>query len=350
MAEKTGNPGATQEGALIENKDEPTPEQQEQAFATGFDKGISEYDIGSPVRANGAGDDQGAGAEGFAASGQAPPAGEGKAAQSTGKQTAASPDVKELKKRVRHVEGSLGGILDRLDTISNQIAAARPAATDNQDAGAKGSAAASLKHVDELERIIGAEGEFRELEPIKRELEDMRAMLARLEESGGGRQEVQQAQLDIGRIVEETTLNVKFPEWRQITAKPEFLKFALAEGPATTEYDEYRKLLNDPKTESQADQMAAGWREDHPDWWKERGSLFFSESASDSVALLDQFDRLQRRKQEYSGHQERQQNRLRRAAVLDGISESPATGKTEEEAFLSGFKRGSSAYGGFRRN
>jgi hypothetical protein len=350
MTDTGDTPGAKQERAPGEKTEELTPEQQEEAFAKGFDKGIAEYDIGTPSKSI---EVAGAEQQQPGTTGEPAAAAPGKQTQGTGKQ-AAPPEVKALTKRVRQLEGSLGGVLDRIEAIATQMTAAKPAGSDSQGQDGSGkSVKATLKHVDELERIIGEQGLFKELEPIKKELEDMRETLVALQQGGGSQAQISQAQVDIGRIVAEATeiatLNVKHPQWRETTAKPEFLKFALAEGPDEAEYNAYRQQLADPKTAAQADRMIDGWREDHPDWWEQRGKLFFSDSAADSIAMLDQFETLQRRKQEYASHQQRQDRRLQRAAVPDGITETPATGKTDEEAFLAGFKRGSQSYGGFRR-
>lgn len=344
MTEKSGTTGAPQDSAPGEQAG-LTPEQQEQAFAKGFDKGIAEYDIGTPVKTPeaAAGDEQHSAAA---------PASTGGTDQSTGKQTELTPEQKALAKRVRKMEGTVGAILERLDTIANQAATAKPAAGDDSAKGGEAAAVASLKHIEELEQIIGERGQFRELAPIKRELEDIRAQLASLN-GGGNQQQIDQANIDIGEIVaratEIATLNVKHPDWKEKTAKPEFLQFALAGGPDTAEYDEYRALLRDPKTEAQADRMSAAWAEEHPDWWKDKGRLFFSDSATDSIAMLDQFELLNRKKSEFQGHQQRQERRLHRAAVPDGTTETPAAGVNDEEAFVRGFKRGMSSYGGLRR-
>ena len=323
--------------AATEDK-EITPEEAEKQFLGGFESVIP-APTSADVELGGGENAQTIGESDTQSSTQAQPV--------TAKTDDLDPAVKGLQKRMRKIEGTLGTISDTLQRLAT--ANAQPAkVADNATAGEQ--AAAEASRLEAIEKTIG---EFQELAPLKDELVALREKVSALSTSGASQASVDTAKVDVGRLTAEitelVTLNTRFPDWQQTTAAPEFKSFMLANGPDAAEYDQYRALRDDPRTAAQAEQIVQGWREDHPGWYQDRGRYMFSTKAEDSVAMLERYKGVQEAQSAGQRQSQLRTDRLRRSVVPDGTQANPVTGKSDEDAFNAGFKRGSSKYGVLRR-
>ena len=252
-----------------------------------------------------------------------------------------APD-KVIDKRLRKLEGNFGNVNRQLSEISGLLKDLKEKPVGTGDAAHTEQAAqATLKHLSDIEQVIG---QFSEFAPIKDELiairQDMQA-IAQRGETGKTDGAVQ----DLGRLTESisdiVTLNVRFPAWKDTVQRPEFKSFVLEGGPAPADYDNYRRLKANPDTLAQAQEMLDEWKDDFKPWFENRGQYLFSDSVSANLVVFDQFDQAERAKAGRNQQQTRDNNRNQRrlAANIEVGSSGASTvmGKTDPEAFESGF-------------
>lgn len=256
------------------------------------------------------------------------------------------PALKGLSKRMRKLEGQFGTINENLSKLAKAIE--KPADTTASTAAEQATAQA-----DRLAAIESVIGEYDQFKPLMEEVFALREKMEKLSEGGATQANVDKSTVDIDKLTAEitelVTLNTKFPDWKKDTSTPEFKGFMLANGPEESEYDDYRAILDDPKTVANAQEIVLGWKEDHPKWWDDRGKYLFSTKAEDSVAMLERYTELKSLQEGGRNSVKNRTDRLRRSVVPEGTVANPVTGKSDEDAFNNGFKRGSAKYGGIKR-
>lgn len=315
------DPGEAGTEQIEQDSKEQTPEEAEASFAAGFESVANDDStLGDDPEPE---DDKPA--EEQPPGEQQPPEGE--------KPTEASQPDPALAKRMRKVEGYVGSINDKLNTLTATLEKSTTGDTE-----AQAQVAASLKHIKEIEESIG---EFKEFAPFKDELEAIREDMAAMATAPS--QQNRLSPEDVTEAVGQVLLNTQHPDWQEVTKTSEFRGFMLAGGPTEAAYIDYAKLLNNPQTAAQAKEIEEDWKEDHPEWWNDKGQTLFSENPADSIKLLDRYsDERETRNQQQKNQQrqsQRRQDRLASSATPQGVESDPITGLTDDEAFNAGFKR-----------
>lgn len=250
------------------------------------------------------------------------------------------PEVKQLQKRLRKMEGQYGALNSQYEKLKQQV--------ESQPAGATAVQKEELEEVlRNREAIEKSVAEFQELLPIKHELEGVAQEMRQLKQnivSGVSGQGITPDQVQ--EIVTKAIIGSRHPDWEQVANTDEFRAFMLKDGPSQDAYRDYSLALRNPATVAQAQEMVSDWEIDYPQWWADRGKTLFSDDAN---ATIDVLDRFQAAKQAQIDHQNSQQQRqqqrqqrLRSSATPSGVSSDPATGLSDDEAFSKGFK---DAYG-----
>ena len=241
------------------------------------------------------------------------------------------PVTRELKRKVRRLEGQMGTFLQ--DRNANKGAIAETQATISE-------LRAELQNRKAIDESIG---EFVELAPVVQELEHHAQRMAALEaRATGGSVDPMQ----IADLVDRGVMDALRPGWDQVSATKDFRDFMLqGGGPSEAEYLEYARYntAGTPEGAAEADKFLEDWAKDMPGWWEDRGHDLFLGRPSDSIKLLDRFEDSMRainnRRERQSDNSQRMADRLRKGSTPQGTSGDPVIGITDNEAFERGFKR-----------
>lgn len=240
-------------------------------------------------------------------------------------------EARSLKKRLRKVEGVLGGLNERLEKAQ--------ASGSGTEADQK-QIAQSLKDIEAMQESMK---EFAELAPFISGFEEVSERISKIEQAlTGQRETTSSTPEDLSQLVTEKVLDAYHPSWREDVASPEFNTFVLHGGPSKEEYQRYAALLRDPARKAEAKEYEDDWKEDFPAWWKEKGDLFINGDTAEAVKLLEGFreanDSQAEREAARQRKADRRKQRLRGSAVPRGAGAEPVTGVSDDEAFERGFK------------
>lgn len=322
----------------IEVADSQSPDEAEASFAKGFES-ISggEQAIGSHLRPS----DKPV---------ETPPAEpEAEPSASADSAPVAAPgnadELEDVRKRMRKLEGRVG-------TLNSDLSVVKAERNELKQRLEQGGQTAqerdeTLKHLKEIDESIQ---EFRELAPVKAELETVYERISELEQ----RLPIGSGSADVAEQVGKELLYILHDDWEEVSATPEFRGFVLKGGPSEQEYLAYARLVADQQSPGyearleQSDSILAGWEEDFPEWWDDRGRRMFKGDTRDSIKILDRFkdasEASQQRREISASQQQSMQARLRRSAPTRGVDAPPVTGVSDEEAFNRGFSKGRRYY------
>ncbi len=248
--------------------------------------------------------------------------------------------LSDISDRLRGLEGNIGGVMEKLN--------GKPAAADTATGGTGTDTLtqrvdAQLKHMKEIE---GTVENFEDMKPFMDELLSIREDLAK-QGGGGVTLEDLDARIEASRNEgrQLAYLDTNQPDWEKKAATPEFKAYILDGGPPAEQYNAYRVKL---KTGQQGDQAAMGealkmetqFESDHPTWWKAKGTHLFSDLATDSVQMLNNFDTHVKNAKQRQDQTTRNKKRLSAASEPNTAGGSDTTaGKSDEEAFLGGHSK-----------
>jgi len=313
--------------------DAQSPDEAAASFAKGFESAGGEQTLGSHLR------------PGDRPVADTPAEQDAPGETVEGAKATANAELDDVRKRMRRLEGRVGTLNSDLSAVK----AERDELKKKLDQGGQSAKerAETLKHLKEIDESIQ---EFREIAPIKKELENVYEKLGALE------QQVQwgsseRLPVDVSRQVGEELLGYLHSDWQEVATTEEFRGFVLKGGPSQQEYAQYARLIADDKSPGyqarveEANAIIEGWAEDFPDWWDDRGRGMFKGDPRDSIELLDRFkdarESSQARRESVASQQQSMQARLRRSAPTRGVDTNPVTGVSDEEAFSRGFKKAS---------
>jgi hypothetical protein len=241
----------------------------------------------------------------------------------------------ELPEWKQRVEGTLG---DHKDKLSRVIEKAKNVSTDGPtDQEIK----AALQNTEAMKKLID---EYQEFKPVEDELMAIRADLSRIKPADINkfrdeitetvsltRQEVRQATQEMRELVK---LDNKHPDWEATINAQEFREYALEGGPDKSFLD---------KTPDERAAMVEDLARQYPKWWGERGALFFSTRAEDTITLLNGFKERQEQAQKAKQDEEKrhkQEKRLQSATTPRSMGgRAQPVDKTAEQVAQDAFNR-----------
>lgn len=201
-------------------------------------------------------------------------------------------DANALKKQIRDLNGTIGGMKQQLSTLTATVKAAsvKKETGDDDDDDAPGD----LTEIN-ME-------EFSELTPIRDNAVQTNKRLDALEKDRGSDQEAEQ----------ERIIGATHSDWKKQIATQEFLDYALEDGPPETAYREMQASIGaarenkdqgkeDAALDAQIDGTIDVWKTTYPEWWKTRGNDIYSADASSVVKLLDGYKAAQEATDDKSG-------------------------------------------------
>ncbi len=252
-------------------------------------------------------------------------------------------DLEPLNKRMRDVEGRLGGMSQRIDQMFDKMFEKAETKAGDADTPSEQQIAAARKSSDKFEAL---KEEFPDWgEAIEEELKLFEQSL------GSNRQPTvdldslrselkEELRQEIARDREIDRLELQHPGWEQTVNTKEFMEWSLDGGPSVDAYRRYKALeQEDPE---RATETVNDWVREYPEWWGNRGAKVFSPRASDAAALIEQYSGTQTDEQKRAAEaqkREKQEKRLKGAVPTKGAGGQPHTAVSEEEAFARGFQR-----------
>lgn len=242
-----------------------------------------------------------------------------------------------IPKRVRDLEGSIGGLYQKIDSIAENLQKAQTQTSKEDEEDKQPAEAEALKSMRE---------EYAELEPLLKHVEAMGAELATLKTQLSDAPQAVTRE-EVGAAIEESTernneisqISSKHGDWEQVIASNDFILFALDGGPT---FQQYMSIQNmDPADQ---DAVLNRWSVDYADWWQQRGSAVFSPKAADAIRLIDAFKGRGADDQAARQEKERQEKRdkdakLRAAIAPTGSGGGGPTEPSAAEAMKRGYDR-----------
>jgi hypothetical protein len=245
--------------------------------------------------------------------------------------------LEAMSNRLRNLEGNLGGIMNKLNTMTAAPAAMR------KDQPTQKEVQRALTDPQQMERLVK---EFPEFKPVVEGFKATQAELARIQKSIDGipKEAPKQQVFDQNEIRETVKLDTLHPDWEEVTRSDDFFKFSLTGGPPAAEYLQQQKIeQTDPDA---AVRVINSWAQRYPDWWADKGYALFSTRAADSSKLLTKYKEsttqvsAEEQKREADAlRKQTNQQRLARAKTPTGTGAAPDAGVSDNEAFRRGFQK-----------
>ena len=224
-----------------------------------------------------------------------------------------------LPKRIRDLEGNMGGLYQKVDAVIEKLGSAQ---TASADAKKEETAEADKEALDNLRK------EYAELTPLLKQVDGLAKTLNDLQTQLGNapqgvtHEEVGQAiEQSAEHSVEMSQLSAKHGNWRDIVSSDDFILFALEGGPTYKQYVAFQSM--EPATQ---DAVLDRWQEDYADWWQKRGSSVFSPRATDAIRLIDAFNARGEEAEKAKREKEKQEKRDKDAKLRAAVAPTGAGG------------------------
>jgi hypothetical protein len=225
----------------------------------------------------------------------------------TALETASQRSAEESAKRLRNIEGHIGGLNSKLDTA---LATAKAAAEKDAGTGAAPSDTQVQQALSDPDAWKRLKEDFPDWAgPVEKEFSALRAELAK----------AKPAAVDVEGITKAVEGKVSG---------------AFARGLDTAEERAYIRLKHPSWRETVKTTDFREWLGAQPDDVKQ---LAASDSGNDAVKMLDKFDDHRKVKAKEADDRAKQQKRLEGAITPSGSGTPPDTGISDEEAFSRGF-------------
>lgn len=253
-----------------------------------------------------------------------------------------------LPDRLRKIEGTLGGILNSVEsTIKKAMSESTAKAADLPS---QKEIVAALKDPEAMATLIDGYPEFA---PLSDEAKDMRQELAKQdsrvdEKIAASEQKVQKEAKERQDAAAIAELDSNHEGWLETAHSDEFKEWALEGGPSLAGYNYVTDLAGTAQakgeTSQEADIIVKAWARDFPDWWSNKGTNLFGD-IKDSLTILDEYKADSKDDSTITDVEKEEAKRLRRqkrkesTTTVDGKPSSPAPGLNDLEAFNFGFDK-----------
>lgn len=244
----------------------------------------------------------------------------------------ASAAEEKLQKRIRDLEGHIGGLRNQYQSLQETIKETGKGPTDSQIKTA-------LSDPEAMEKLMK---EWEEFKPITNELEALRADLAKVQtpDLTTFRKEINTSIASTtNQLREQMRLDIKHPEWESTVKSDEFILYALEGGPSLTEYSTMKAYESIEPARAEA--MVKDWQDKFQKWWDSRGSSYFSDKANDAIKLLDGYEEYRKGEKKRANTEDRKrksEQRLEAAVQPEGAGGGPPE-PSDNERFKRGFYR-----------
>lgn len=265
------------------------------------------------------------------------------AAASQNTEDASTGQEAKLKKQIRSLEAKYGGLMTKMD----QIIQSQSSDGTDTDGPSPEELKAALKDSGKMSDLVER---YQDFAPIQDELQHIHQKI--------GEGAMSEAQVDeiVNQRMTARQLEEAHPAWEETMGTEAFRDHCLEGGPSLEEFGAISQLerdakdIADPALKQQAfeevNRQLDNLSDDHPVWWKAKGSDVFSSKAQDTIRLFDGFESHNAAQttatEDAATRREATKQRLKNAIRPKTTAGQVSTGKSDDDAFASGFKKGSS--------
>ena len=242
--------------------------------------------------------------------------------------------IDALSKRLRDMDGKVGGLMTKIDALVTAQAATVKASPSKDQVKAAVKNPAAMKALGE---------EYEDFKPLVEEVKAIRADMATLSMNDDQVNKLVDARFAAKeQATDMKELTTAHPTWEKDIAESEFTDWALDGGPSWESYNAQKALTNTAPAEAQ--RTREGWQRDYPKWWEDKGANLFG-PVSGNITLLDQYKGKDKSQQDTEAEEkarldkERRKKRLSKAETPDGTAGSATSGLNDQQAFKSGFDK-----------
>lgn len=236
----------------------------------------------------------------------------------------------QLSRRLRNLEGHIGGLKQQLKDLATAKAAAGDGPSQDQITEA-------LADEEAMQQLVEEWPSFKPFADTLKNVSQKVDQLTQLSNNNASES------FSRNEIIEETrevvALDVAHPGWQKVVKGDDFVDWLVEGGPSLNDY--YRMKAYEEVAGDKADAMIETWRTTYPEWWDKKGVGVYGDSTESSIKVLNEFSEYKESKAPPSTPKpkpNKRQERLARAATPESGG-SHERGESDHGAFVSGFNK-----------